>query len=120
LFLFFGIAVKDGSISSVIFDVSSQLNLNITLYEFEGMDEDENKKIVEHFTSLSKLFDKNVNIIKLDKNPILELEKANDYLQFIRFDKKLTKINAIEKFLSTDLEDHFFKLSNAYQIFIPN
>jgi hypothetical protein len=108
------------NISSVIFDVSSQLNLNITLYEFEGIDEDENKKIVEHFTSLSKLFDKDVNIIKLSKNPILELKKINDYLQFVRFDKKLTQINLVEKFLSTQLEDHFLRLSNAYQIFIPS
>jgi hypothetical protein len=108
------------SISSVIFDISSQLNLNITLYEFEGIDEEENKKIVEHFTSLSKLFDKSVNIIKLEKNPILELEKGSDFLQFIRFDKKLTQINAIDKFLSTDIDDHFFKLSNAYQLFVPS
>ena len=114
-----GDSVSVESISSVIFDLSSQLDLNITFYEFDGVDKEENKKIIEHFTSLSKLFDKKVNIIKSEKNPILELEKKSNYLQFIRFDKKLIEINMIEKFLSTDIEDHFFKLSNAYQIFIP-
>ena len=108
------------SISSVIFDLSSQLDLNITLYEFDGVDEDENKKILEHFTSLAKLFDKKVNIIKVDKNPILELEKKSDFLQFIRFEKKLTEINMIEKLFSTDIEDHFFKLSNSYQVYLPS
>ena len=107
------------SISSVIFDLSSQLNLNITLYEFSGIDEEENKKIVEHFTSLSKLFDKKINIIKTEENPILLLEKRNDFLQFIRFEKKLIDINAIQKLLSTDIEDHFFKLLNSYQIYVP-
>jgi hypothetical protein len=108
------------SISSVIFDISSQLNLNVTLYEFKGIDEKENKKIKEHFTSLSKLFDKRVNIVKLDKNPILELQNGNNFLQFIRFDKKIIEINPIDRFLSTDIEDHFFKLSDAYQLFLPS
>jgi len=107
------------SISSVIFDFSSQLNLNITLYEFSGIDENENKKILEHFTSLSKLFDKKINIIKTEENPILQLEKKKDFLQFISFNKKLTQIGAIQKLLSTDIEDHFFKLLNSYQIYLP-
>ncbi len=107
------------SISSVIFDLSAQLDLNITLFEFDGLNEEENSKIVEHFNSLSKLFDKKINIVKLDKNPILELEKKNDFLQFIRFDKRITEINFIEKFISTNLEDHFLKLSSAYQVYIP-
>jgi len=108
------------SISSVIFDISSQLDLNITLYEFDGIDEEENKKIIEHFTSLAKLFDKKVNIVKIEGNPILKLEKRSDFLQFIKFEKRLTRINVLDKFLSTNLDDHFFKLTNSYQIYLPS
>jgi len=108
------------SISSVIFDISSQLELNITVYEFDGVNEEENKKIVEHFTSLAKLFDKKVNIVKTETNPILELEKRKDFLQFIKFEERLVHINMLDKFLSTNLDDHFFRLTNSYQIYLPS
>ncbi len=107
------------SISSVIFDVSTQLELNISLYEFEGIDKEENDKITEHFKSLAKLFEREINIVKLEKNPILKLENKKDFLQFISFTQKLVNINFFDKIFSTELEDHFYKLSNSYQLYIP-
>ena len=106
-------------ISSVVFDFSSQLDLDITLYKFSGENELENKKVLEHFNSLSKLFDKKIHIEKTEKNPIMLLEDRSDFLQFVKFDKRLSEINFFEKFISTNLEDHFFRLSLAYQLYIP-
>jgi len=107
------------SISSVIFDLSTQLGLNITLYEFEGVDEEENEKILSHFKTLSKLFEREINIKKLETNPIVELEKRSGVLQFIMFDEKIMESNLLSRIFSTELEDHFFKLSNSYQLYIP-
>ena len=107
------------AISSVIFDVSTQLELNISLYEFEGVEKEENEKITEHFKSLSRLFEREVNIVKLDKNPILKLENKKDFLQFVSFTQKLVDINFLDKIFSTELEDHFYKLSNSYQLYLP-
>ena len=107
------------AISSVIFDVSTQLELNISLYEFEGIEKEENDKITEHFKSLSRLFEREVNIVKLEKNPILKLEDKKDFLQFVSFTQKLVDINFLDKIFSTELEDHFYKLSNSYQLYIP-
>ena len=107
------------SISSVIFDVSTQLELNITLYEFDGVEEVENKKITEHIKSLSKLFEREINIKKLENNPLLELENKKNFLQFIEFDKNIAESNILTRIFSTELEDHFFRLSNSYQLYIP-
>ena len=57
--------------SSVIFDISSQLDLGIRLYNFNPDKTDEKNEIVEHFESLSKLFGKDVEIIT--ETPYAEL-----------------------------------------------
>ncbi len=106
-------------ISSVIFDVSTQLGLDITLYEFEGVEKSENQKISEHYKSLAKLFEREIKIKELLKNPILELQNKKDFLQFILFDEKLKNLTIFDTIFSTELEDHFYKLSNSYQLYIP-
>ena len=107
-------------ISPMVFDFSYQLNLDITLLEYQEEDEEANKKIAEHFNALSKLFEKRVNILKLQKNPILELKNRNDFVQIIEFSKKLTEISFFEKLFSTNLQEHVLELIDAYQLFLPN
>ena len=113
-------SLKVEKISSVVFDLSTQLGLDINLYEFEGIDEDENKKIKEHFNSLSKLFEKKVKIIQTDKNPIVELENSSNILQFVYFSENLSEINLFDKIFSMDLDEHSIKLKKAYQLYLPS
>ncbi len=112
-------AINLEKISSIIFDISAQLKLNITLYNFEESDESEREQIVEHFQNLSRLFEQNIKIVNTKSNPIRVLKDRDDFLQFIPFDHKIIqkKIFAI---FSNKLNSLYFELEKNYQIFIPS
>ncbi len=109
---------KAEKVSSIIFDISSQLKINITLFDVDLEKSEENDKIISHFLNLSKLFDEKVNVIKSEENPILNLRKNDDFLQFVIFEKKLLA-SKYTSFFSTDMQAHYFKFSGNYQLFIP-
>jgi uncharacterized protein len=104
--------------SSVIFDLSNQLELDIKLYNFNPDGLKERNELVEHFENLSKLFAKEVEIISENKNPLLKLSYRQDVLQFIPFHAKILDSTPLAIF-STDMEKLHFKLANSYQLFIP-
>ncbi|WP_024955902.1 COG3400 family protein [Sulfurospirillum arcachonense] len=104
--------------SAVIFDVSSQLDLDIKLYNFNPDNLNEKNALAEHFDNLAKLFGKSVEVITAKRNPLLKLRNRDDILQFVPFNKKIIESNMFSIF-STDMERLYFKLSNSYQLFIP-
>ncbi len=109
---------KAEKISSIIFDISSQLKINITLFDVDLEKNEDNDKIISHFQNLAKLFNEKVNVIKTENNPILDLKKSDDFLQFVVFEKKLLTSRYIS-FFSTNMQAHFSKFSDNYQLFIP-
>ena len=109
---------KIEKISSIIFDVSSQFKLNISIFEFEGDDHEESIKIIEHFENLSKLFQEKVKVIKTRRNPIRELGVRHDFLQFLPFDEHI-KEQSIFSFFSKNINKLYFHLSDNYQLFLP-
>ena len=105
--------------SSVILDICSQLDLEVSLYDFDPNRQGHKSSIVDHFENLSRLFGKEVEIIQDDeKNPIISLQNRNDLLQFVPFSEKLLMRNMFTVF-STDLDKLSYKLSKSYQLFIP-
>ncbi|EAL1925806.1 potassium transporter TrkA, partial [Campylobacter jejuni] len=73
----------------------------------------------EYFRSLSKLYDKNIQIInKNDENPLLNLQYREDLLQFVSFQKELLNRDFARN-LSTNLNRHYYKMRQNYQLFIP-
>ncbi len=105
-------------LSSVIFDLSSQLEIDISLFDFQSDKSEECEKIIEHFESLSKLFEKKVNIVSTDKNPIRELLPKDDFLQFVIFDKDILT-SPLLAFFSTNVQKHYFRFMDKYQLFLP-
>ncbi|TKX29908.1 COG3400 family protein [Campylobacter estrildidarum] len=104
--------------ANVITDFSKQLDFNLTLYYYNPNSQNITD-MKEYFRSLSKLYDKNIQIIhKRDENPLLNLQYRNDLLQFISFEKELLDGN-FSKSLSTNLNRHYTKLKENYQLFIP-
>ncbi|MFV0481957.1 MAG: COG3400 family protein, partial [Campylobacteraceae bacterium] len=98
--------------SSVIFDLSTQLNLEVELYTFNPDKEDDKETIAEHFENIAKIYGKKVNIIqKSDKNPILEFTKQHDILQFIPFHQESLKSRILSLF-STDMNNLHFILND--------
>jgi len=104
--------------SAVIFDISSQLDLNIKLYSFNPSNLSERNSLAEHFYNLAKLFGKNVEVINAKRNPLIKLRNREDILQFVPFSSKTIESSVLSIF-STDMEKLHSKLSNSYQLFIP-
>ena len=109
---------KAEKVSSVIFDISTQLKLEITLFDVHLENSEEQVKIISHFQNLAKLFDEKIKVIKTVKNPIMELKERDDFLQFVIFEEKMLSSKIISYF-STDIDKHYFRFSNNYQLFIP-
>jgi hypothetical protein len=82
-------------------------------------DESEIDRIREHYDSLSKLFERTITTKKLKINPILELKRAGNYLQFVLFEYKLIEKSMFKKIFSTDADDYSTFMSSNFQIFIP-
>jgi len=105
-------------ISSTIFDISEQMGLNIEMYNYMKEHQENKLQVIEHFTNLSTIFSKSVKIIEENANPILRLQKKENFLQILPFTSKLTKRKIFSLF-STDSEKLYYKLDEYHQIFIP-
>jgi len=106
-------------ISTTVFDVASQLDLDIELRDFKP-DGDAPKKsfILNHYENLSNIFSKNMEVLQSEKNPIRELATEDDFLQIVPFTKKIMG-NRLFSIFSTDFEKLYFKLSHNPQLFVP-
>jgi len=102
--------------SSVIFDVATQLSLDLKLYSYNH--ESEKNSLIEHFDNLSKIFGREVDVVQSDKNPLVKLRHKDNILQFLPFSPKILEANFLSIF-STDMEKLHFKLADNYQLFIP-
>ncbi|ARE80935.1 COG3400 family protein [Campylobacter helveticus] len=104
--------------ANVIVDLSKQLKLEVSLYYYHP-NRKHSSELKDYFNSLSKLYDKNIQIIQSNlQNPILSLEYKEDLLQFVSFTPELLD-NDISKIWSMDLNRNYYKLSKNYQLFIP-
>ncbi|MDR2789906.1 MAG: potassium transporter TrkA [Campylobacteraceae bacterium] len=103
--------------SSVIFDLSAQLDLKVQFYDFDP--EIGNQELAEHFENIAKLYEKQIEIIKShDKNPIFNLQKEDNILQFVPFYESFMK-SKIASMFSEDLNRVYFMLNDKYQLFLP-
>ena len=106
-------------ISTTVFDVASQLDLDIELQDFKPDGKYEKKSfILSHYENLSDIFSKKLQVIQGQKNPIRELSTQKDFLQVIPFTKKIIS-SRIFSIFSTDFEKLYFKLSDNPQLFVP-
>lgn len=105
--------------SSVILDFCSQLDFEITLYDFDPNSENNTKNLIDHFENLSKLFNKHVEIISNNEtNPLTTLKPRKDFIQLVPFQENIAKSN-IKNLFSTDMTKLSHKLEHNYQLFIP-
>lgn len=105
-------------ISSTIFDISEQMDLNIEMCNYMKEHQENKLQVIEHFTNLSSIFSKSVKIIEENDNPILTLQKKENFMQILPFTSKLTKRKIFSLF-STDSEKLYYKLNDYHQMFIP-
>ena len=105
-------------LTTAVFDISSQLDLKLTLFDFLFEDGHEDSSIIEHFENLSDIFAKKFHIIQSNNNPIRMLKKRENFLQCIPFTEEILP-RRWHSYFSTDLQKLFYKLDEYHQIFIP-
>jgi len=110
---------KMESISSTAFDISESLNLDLTLADYDPEGEFESRKIiVEHYETLSHIFNMEVNIDQKIANPIREISNMEDILQIAPFEKELGRYNIL-KFISTKVKDFLLTTKRHPKLLVP-
>ncbi len=105
-------------ISPVVFDFSSQIGADISMYEYQ-IDDEHREEIIEHYGNLAKLFSKKVEFFLLESsNPIRVARQEENFIQFLPFNENVLKPKRFW-FLSTNVERMYFMLDDYYQVFVP-
>ncbi|MCH9739930.1 MAG: hypothetical protein K0U38_03695 [Epsilonproteobacteria bacterium] len=107
------------SLSSSVFDLSETLGLKLNLchYNPEG-DFAENRNVIEHYESLSNLYDFKINIKEKKSNPIRELKSEDEILHVAPFKKSVMK-TPFANFFSTNVSRYFLSVKKHPQLLIP-
>jgi hypothetical protein len=106
-------------ISTAVFDISSQFNLDIDLINYMTDDHAKEKaEIIEHYNNLAMIFSKSINIIDTQTNPVRLLNGKKDFIQCLPFSEKLLE-RPIYALFSIDVERLYYRIKNVHQLFIP-
>jgi len=110
---------KMESISSTAFDITESLNLDLTLADFDPEGDFESKKIIiEHYETLSHIFNMQITIEQKIANPIRELSAMHDILQIAPFEK-VYKTATIFNFFSTKIQDFLLTTKRHPKLLVP-
>ena len=110
---------KMESISSTAFDISESLNLKLTLADFDPEGDFESKKmVIEHYETLTHIFNMDINIEQKVANPIRELSQMSDILQIAPFEKKLNT-NTLIRLVSTEVQDFLLSTTKHPKLLVP-
>jgi hypothetical protein len=106
------------SLSSSVFDVSEILGLKLNLcnYDPEG-DFLEKKNIIEHYESLSGLYNFDINIEQKKSNPIVELRARDEVLHIVPFEKSVLK-HSFANFFSRTISHYFLSIKKHPKLLI--
>jgi len=107
------------AISTSAFDFSESLGLSFSLcnYNPEG-DFDESRTVVEHYESLSRLYNFKIKIDNKRVNPIRELLNYDEVLHIAPLIKKANSHFFINLF-STKISDYLISIKKHPQLLIP-
>jgi hypothetical protein len=110
---------KMESISSTAFDISETLGLGLTLGDFDPEGDFESKKmIIEHYETLTHIFNMEMNIEQKVANPIRELSNMEDILQIAPFEKRLNT-DSFRKLISNKIQDFLLTTNRHPKLLVP-
>ncbi len=90
---------KMESISATAFEISESLDLSLLLGDYDPDGEFEERSIIiEHFETLSQIFNLEIDIQQKVSNPLRELANMHEILQVLPFEKELNTDNLIKLF----------------------
>jgi len=110
---------KMESISSTAFDISETLGLGLTLGDFDPEGDFESKKmVIEHYETLTHIFNMEMTIEQKVANPIRELSNMEDILQIAPFEKHLNT-DSIRKLISNRIQDFLLTTNRHPKLLVP-
>ena len=111
--------VEMESLSTSVFDFSDTLNLELSLCDYnpEG-DFEDGKNVIEHYESLSRLYNFKINIEQKRVNPIRELLRHDEVLYMAPFTNQDSRFSFLD-FFSMQLHYLTLKIKKHPQLLIP-
>jgi len=110
---------KMESISTTAFDISETLGLGLTLGDFDPEGDFESKKmIIEHYETLTHIFNMEINIVQKVANPIREISNMEDILQIAPFEKRLNT-DSLKKLISDRVQDFLLTTNRHPKLLVP-
>lgn len=110
---------KMESISSTAFDISEALGQGLTLGDFDPEGDFKSRKmILEHYETLSHLFNMDIKIEQKVANPIRELSTMSDILQVAPFEKRLNTMS-LRKLISNQIQDFLLTTNRHPKLLVP-
>jgi len=110
---------KMESISSAAFDITETLGLKLTLCDFDPEGEFKSKEmIIEHYESLTHIFNMDINIEQKVSNPIRELSNMSHILQIAPFEKHLNG-TSWRKLISVKVQDFLLTTRQHPKLLVP-
>ena len=110
---------KMESISATAFDISESLELSLMLGDFDPEGDFESKKmIIEHYETLTHIFNMEIVIEQKVANPIRELSNMTEVLQVAPFEKDLNSDSFI-KLISTKVQDFILTTTRHPKLLVP-
>lgn len=110
---------KMESISSTAFDVSESLGLDLCLCDFNPEGDFQNHDIIiEHYETLSHIFNMEIKIAQKVSNPVRELGNMDNILQIAPFEKDLHN-GSFMKMISTKVKDFLLTARKHPKLLVP-
>lgn len=107
------------SISATAFDISESLGLSLILGDFDPEGDFESKKmIVEHYETMTHIFNMQIDIQQKLANPIRELSNMDNILQIAPFEQSLNTDSFI-KLISTKVQDFILTTTKHPKLLVP-
>jgi len=110
---------KMESISSTAFDISETLGMSLSLCDFDPEGDFESREmIVEHYETLTHIFNMEINIEQKIANPIRELANMNNILQIAPFEERLNG-DTFRKLISSKVQDFLLTTTKHPKLLVP-
>jgi hypothetical protein len=110
---------KMESISSTAFDIAQSLELSLMLADYDPEGDFESKKMtIEHYETLTHIFNLKIDIEQKIANPIRELSNMQNILQVAPFEQDLNSDNFM-KLVSTRVQDFLLTSTLHPKLLVP-
>ncbi len=110
---------KMESISTTAFDISESLGLSLMLCDYDPEGDFESRQmVIEHYETLTHIFNMEIEIEQKISNPIRELSNMKEILQVAPFEKNLNTDNFI-KLISMKVQDFILTTNRHPKLLVP-